>query len=177
MLYAQEGLTLSKDAYDIGISAEHRDVIKQLFNAMVQMKEQQDRPPRDVKFSQTGKTWKQLRDLILERHEPIKDKFFCGMGNKLQYEDSQIAKQAMLHFAKQDIAVLPVHGSFVIQRSIKPELIEVMSDAFSQHYDVQIDIKDGAKSVALDIGLPDEVEVDRIIGHMAEFDGWWRRKE
>lgn len=38
MLYAQEGMTLSGDAYDIGIGDEHRDVIKQLFNAMVQMK-------------------------------------------------------------------------------------------------------------------------------------------
>ena len=44
----KKALTLSEDAYDIGISAEHRDVIKQLFNAMVQMKEPQDRPPRDV---------------------------------------------------------------------------------------------------------------------------------
>ena len=58
LLYAQEGLTLSQKAYDIGIGKcdEHRDVIKQLFNAMVQMKVPQDRPPRDVKFRQTGKT-------------------------------------------------------------------------------------------------------------------------
>ena len=39
------------------------------------------------------------------------------MGNKLQYEDSQIAEKVMLQFAKQDIAILPVHDSFVIQRS------------------------------------------------------------
>jgi hypothetical protein len=144
---------------------------------MVQMKEPQDRPPRDIKFKQTGKTWKQLRNLILEKHEPIRNKFFCDIGNRLQYEDSQIAEKVMLHFAKQDIAILPVHDSFVIQRSLKLELIEVMSDAFSQHYDVAIDIKDGAKFVALDIGLPDEVEVDEIISHRAEFDGWWRRNE
>lgn len=130
-----------------------------------------------MRFSQTGKTWKQLRDLILERHEPIKDKFFCGMGNRLQYEDSQIAEKVMLYFAKQDIAVLPVHDSFVIQRSLQPKLIEVMSDAFSQHYDVPIDIKDGTKFVALDIGLSDEVEVEAMVTHMAEFDGWWQRNE
>ena len=46
MLYAKKGLTLSEDAYDIGVGKgdEHRDVIKQLFNAMVQMKEPQDSP-------------------------------------------------------------------------------------------------------------------------------------
>ncbi|MDC3286643.1 hypothetical protein OAV67_03200 [Alphaproteobacteria bacterium] len=177
MLYAQEGMTLSEDAYDIGVGDEHRDVIKQLFNAMVQMKEPQDRPPRDVKFSQTRKTWKQLRSLIVDKHEPIKDKFFCGIGNRLQYEDSQIAEKVMLHFARQDIAVLPVHDSFVIQRSLQPELIDAMSKAFSQHYNVPIDIKDGAKFLAMDIGLPDEVEVEAIVTHMAEFDGWWRRNE
>ena len=177
MLYAQKGLTLAEDAYDVGIGREHRDVIKQLFNAMVQMKEPQDRPPRDVKFRQTGKTWKQLRDLILEKHEPIKNKFFCGMGNKLQYEDSQIAEKVMLHFAKQDIAILPVHDSFVIQRSLKPELVEVMSKGFTVFYDVPIDINDGAKFLAMDIGLPDEVQADAIVKHMADFDGWWRRNE
>ena len=177
MLYAQKGLTLAEDAYDVGIGREHRDVIKKLFNAMVQMKEPQDRPPRDVKFRQTGKTWKQLRDLILEKHEPIKNKFFCGMGNKLQYEDSQIAEKVMLHFAKQDIAILPVHDSFVIQRSLKPELVEVMSKGFTVFYDVPIDINDGAKFLAMDIGLPDEVQADAIVKHMADFDGWWRRNE
>ena len=177
MLYAQKGLTLAEDAYDVGIGREHRDVIKQLFNAMVQMKEPQDRPPRDVKFRQTGKTWQQLRDLILEKHEPIKNKFFCGMGNKLQYEDSQIAEKVMLHFAKQDIAILPVHDSFVIQRSLKPELVEVMSKGFTVFYDVPIDINDGAKFLAMDIGLPDEVQADAIVKHMADFDGWWRRNE
>ena len=177
MLYAREGMTLTEDAYDIGIGDEHRDVIKQLFNVMVQMKEPQDRPPRDVKFSQTGKTWKQLRDLILERHEPIKDKFFCGMGNRLQYEDSQIAEKVMLYFAKQDIAVLPVHDSFVVQRSLEPQLINAMTHAFSQHYDVAIDIKDGAKFITLDIGLPDEIEVEAVVTHMSEFDGWRRRNE
>ena len=44
MLYADEGLTLEDDAYDIGIGKgdEFRDVVKQLFNAMVQMKEPKD---------------------------------------------------------------------------------------------------------------------------------------
>lgn len=143
---------------------------------MVQMKKPQDSPPR-VKFSQTGKTWKQLRSLILEKHEPIKDKFFCGIGNRLQFEDSQIAEKVMLHFARQDIALLPVHDSFVVQRSLQPELIDALSEAFSQHYNVPIDIKDGAKFFAMDIGQPDEVEVEEIVTHMAEFDGWWRRNE
>ena len=38
-----------------------------------------------------------------------------------------------------------------------------------------IDIKDGAKFLAMDIGLPDEVEVESGVTHMAEFDEWGRR--
>ena len=52
-----------------------------------------------------------------------------------------------------------------------------MTHAFSQHYDVAIDIKDGAKFITLDIGLPDEIEVEAVVTHVAEFDGWWRRNE
>ena len=50
-----------------------------------------------------------------------------------------------------------------------------MSNAFSQHYDVPIDIRDGAKFLAIDIGMSDELVVEEIGSYMAEFDGWWRR--
>jgi len=146
ILYAQKGLTLCDKAYDIGIGRgdEHKDVIKQLFNAMVQMKEPQDRPPRGVKFRQTGKTWKQLRDLILEKHEPIRDKFFCGLGNRLQFYDSQIAERVMLHFAKRDIPVLPVHDSFIMHHAYGEELGELeeaMRRAFYEHFKKDINVK------------------------------------
>ena len=174
ILYAKKGLTLSEDAYDIGVGKgnEHRDVIKQLFNAMVQMKEPQDRPPK-VKFSQTGKTWKQLKSLILEKHEPIKDKFFCGMGNKLQFEDSQLAEKVMLHFAKQDIPVLPVHDSFIIIRGLWDELLGVMKDEFEKEYHVPITI--GAKEFMVGNELKEGDLVEQVVTHMAEFDSWWRR--
>ena len=92
MLYADEGLILEDDAYDIGIGKgdEFRDVVKQLFNAMVQMKEPNDKRRLN---SATGKTWKQLRQLIIDKHEPIRHKFFRGEGNKLQYKDSIIAEE------------------------------------------------------------------------------------
>ena len=176
ILYAKKGLTLSEDAYDIGLGKgdEHRDVIKQLFNAMVQMNEPQDSPPK-VKFSQTGKTWKQLRSLILEKHEPIKDKFFCGMGNKLQFEDSQLAEKVMLHFAKQDIPVLPVHDSFIIIRGLWAELFGVMKDEFEKEYHVPIMI--GAKELMVGNELKEGDIVEQVVTHMAEFDCWWRRSE
>ena len=50
-------LKVAGDAYDISINTKHRDTIKELFNAMVQMKQFTDHPPR-IKCRQTGKTCK-----------------------------------------------------------------------------------------------------------------------
>ena len=175
ILYAKRGLKLASDAYDIGIGAEHRDVVKQLFNAMVQMVEPQDRPPRDVKFSQTGKKWKQLRDLIIEKHEPIKDCFFCGMGNQLQFEDSKIAEKVMLSFIKEDIPILPVHDSFLVQVGYQARLIDTMSDAFQAAYGITIDVSDSAKFLPMDFPGSDEVNVAAIVQNMDEYAAYWAR--
>ena len=56
ILYADKGITLEDDAYDIGIGDEHRDIVKQTFNAMVQMKQPSNTPPRDIDFKSTGRT-------------------------------------------------------------------------------------------------------------------------
>jgi len=175
ILYAKKDLKLDSDAYDIGIGAEHRDVVKELFNAMVQMVEPQDRPPRDVKFSQTGKKWKQLRDLIIDKHEPIKDCFFCGMGNQLQFEDSKIAEQVMLSFIKEDIPILPVHDSFLVQVGYQARLIDTMSDAFQAAYGVAIDVSDSAKFLPMDFQASDEVNVAAILQNMDEYAAYWAR--
>ena len=175
ILYAKRGLKLNSDAYDIGIGSEHRDVVKQLFNAMVQMKKPQDRPPRDIKFSHTGKKWKQLRDLIIEKHEPIKDRFFCGMGNQLQFEDSKVAEQVILSFTKENIPILPVHDSFLVQVGYQARLINTMSDAFQAAYGVAIDVSDSAKFLPMDFPGSDEVNVVAIVQNMDEYAAYWAR--
>ncbi len=173
MMYAEANATCEGDAYDIGIDTKHRDTIKELFNAMVQMKKFTDHPPR-IKFSQTGKTWKQLRDMILKRHEPIKHMFFCGMGNNLQYRDSIIAEQVMLHFAKNDIPVLPIHDSFIITAGLFIDLLEVMEKEFKKHIGVPIDIRSAEKSVRVRTRDNKDL-VGYILNEMEEFSDWTAR--
>ena len=173
MMYAEANATCEGDAYDIGIDTKHRDTIKELFNAMVQIQEFTDNPPR-IKFSQTGKTWKQFRDMILKRHEPIKHMFFCGMGNNLQYRDSIIAEQVMLHFAKNDIPVLPVHDSFIITAGLFIDLLEVMEKEFKKHIGVPIDIRSAEKSVRVRTRDNEDL-VGYIINEMEEFSDWTAR--
>ena len=173
MMYADAKATCEGDAYDIGIDTKHRDTIKELFNAMVQMQEFTDHPPR-VKFRQTGKNWKQLRDMILKRHEPIKHMFFCGMGNNLQYRDSIIAEQVMLHFAKNDIPILPVHDSFIITAGLFIDLLEVMEKEFKKQIGVPIDIRSAEKSVRVR-ARDNEDLVGYILNEREEFSDWTAR--
>jgi hypothetical protein len=173
MMYADAKATCEGDAYDIGIDTKHRDTIKELFNAMVQMQEFTDHPPR-VKFSQTGRTWKQLRDMILKRHEPIKHMFFCGIGNSLQYRDSIIAEQVMLHFAKNDIPILPVHDSFIITAGLFIDLIEVMEKEFKKQIGVPINIRSAEKSVRVR-AVDNENLVGYVLNEMKELSDWTAR--
>ena len=151
-----------------------KDVIKQLFNAMAQMKEPSDKPPR-LKFSHIGKTWKRLRELIIEKQGSIRRKFFRGEGNKLQYKDSIIAEKIILHYSRQDIAVPPVHHSFLIRNTLQHWLLNVMDTVFQKPYAVPINVKDGAKFLAMDFRTSDEIVVEDLVQHMSEFNIWWRR--
>jgi len=162
ILYADEGIVLEGDAYDIGIGKEHRDIVKQSFNAMVQAKSKLTTPPKDIDWQSTGKTWKELRQLILDKHEPIKGSFFFGMGNRLQFRDSQLAEEIMLRFAKQDIPVLPVHDSFIIIRGLYSELVNAMHEEFEKMFGVSIDIDDSAKASLVSFP-PEDIDVDWII--------------
>jgi hypothetical protein len=174
ILYADEGIVLEGDAYDIGIGEEHRDIVKQSFNAMVQAKSKLTTPPKKVDWKSTGRKWKELRQLILDKHEPIKDSFFCGMGNKLQFRDSQLAEQIMLRFAKQDIPVLPVHDSFIIIRGLYSELVNAMHEEFEKIFHVPINIDDSAKVIPISFP-PENVDVDWIISETVEYRSWTDR--
>ena len=112
--------------------------------------------------------------MILKRHEPIKHMFFCGMGNNLQYRDSIIAEQVMLHFAKNDIPVLPVHDSFIITAGLFIDLLEVMEKEFKKQIGVPIDIRSAEKSVRIRTNNDKDL-VNYILNEMEEFSDWTAR--
>ena len=141
---------------------------------MVQAKSKLTTPPKDIDWKSTGRTWKELRQLILDKHEPIKDSFFCGMGNKLQFKDSQLAEQIMLRFARKDIPVLPVHDSFIVIRGLDSELATAMHEEFEKMFGVPISIDDSAKASLVSFA-PEEVDVDWIISETDEYGSWTDR--
>lgn len=135
----------SEDAYDRVFDGEHRDLVKEAFNAMVQSATPLLREPRDIDLSEVDFDWAFLRQAILDAHKPIQDMFFKGHGNYLQYIDSVMAEDIMLKFVKSKFApVLPVHNSFIVHygHGELGELEEDMRRAFHGHFKKDLKVKD-----------------------------------
>ena len=137
----------SEDAYSRVIGPEHRDVVKEAFNAMFQANTSLESKPTGINIDEIGMTWKELRQAILDAHKPIKDLFFTGLGNKLQFEDSIMAENVMLQFARMDYPALPVHDSFIMHHAFgndgskeESELEEAMRRAFHDRFHRDIGI-------------------------------------
>ena len=130
----------SEDAYDRVLDGEHRKIVKQAFNAMVQASSPLKNCPNDIDLSEADISWAELRDRIIRSHKPIADHFFKGVGNHLQFQDSCIAERIMLHFAEMDAPALPVHDSFILHHGYgeSGEVEEAMRRAFYEEVGAHI---------------------------------------
>ena len=83
-----------------------------------------------------------LIDAYLKKHKQLEDYIFKvkGIGNVLQYIDSQIAEHILLYFAKQGIPVLPIHDSFRVDARLYQKLEEIMRQVISQNFGSYIPI-------------------------------------
>ena len=160
MLYAELGLPLRDDAYEIeGIkpTKHNRKLIKTTFLKLINaQKDQRIEGPRKEALPK-GWTWDSLQKAIIKKHEPIKKHLRSGVGLKLQKRDAEIAKTVMTRMMKRDIAVLPVHDSFITYHELGDELEKEMRRAYKEHTDGNIEIK-------ADVSL-----LDRVV---SELDGF-----
>ena len=131
----------TEDAYDRVLDGEHRNVVKQAFNAMVQSNKPLLQKPYKIDLDELEMDWVDLRQRILDAHKPISHLFFTGIGNKLQYKDSCIAESVMLQFAKLNRMTLPIHDSFIMRQGYAGDLEEAMRRAFYHEFEADIPIK------------------------------------
>ena len=131
-------------------------------------------------------SWKELKEEILKAHKPIKDYFFKGLGNRLQFEDSCIAESVMLQFAHSDAPALPIHDSFIMHHGYgdKGGLEEVMRRAYFERFNSSLSEKrDLVEPVKHKIIRLDDkkkainngdgtIEVDDIINADSEYSQW-----
>ena len=133
-----------EDAYDRVFDGEHRSIVKEAFNAMIQASTNLSQKPKKLDLSQVDLDWPTLKQAILDAHKPIADVFFQGHGNHLQFIDSCIAETVMLNFIRaEDAPVLPVHDSFIMHYAYGElgELEEEMRRSFHGHFKKDINVK------------------------------------
>ncbi len=145
MVYFLKGAKMGdEDAYDRVFDGEHRDIVKEAFNAMIQASTNLTRKPKKLDLSDVNFDWATLKQAILDAHKPIADAFFQGHGNHLQFIDSCIAETVMLNFIRaEDAPVLPVHDSFIMHYAYGElgELEEAMRRSFHGHFKKDINVK------------------------------------
>ena len=174
----------SEDAYGRVLDGEHRDVVKQAFNAMVQASSPLTNCPSDIDLTELDMSWSELRDRIIKAHKPISHEFFKGVGNKLQFADSCIAESVMLHFAEMDAPALPVHDSFILHHGYceSGEVEEAMRRAFYERFQSDIPINEELidwtyrKQESDDDDLP-AIDIDTILKADDDVSQWRQRHQ
>lgn len=141
MAYAQLGLTPPEDPYKIHPKVKV-DITKYAINAMLNAKAIVNEH-RDFDPKKCGITWERFIKLIEREISPIvdNDMWMTGYGLTLQFVDSLIAEEILLHFANQDIPCLPIHDSFIVPEQHKDELRETMASVYEKHMGTSIGIK------------------------------------
>ena len=182
MIYSLHNLELgSEDAYSRVLDGEHRDTVKEAFNAMITSSKALKHKPKKINLDTIEMTWTELRQAVLDSHKPIQHLFFSGLGNRLQFEDSNMAEGIMLHFAKVDAPALPVHDSFIMHHGYAGELEESMRrtffDRFKKHIIVKTEIIEEIKPKDIDPNNIewDDISIEAILEGDKEYSQWQDR--
>ena len=147
------------EPYDVGLDPEHRDLVKKAFNALINAKGriQQFYDPEDAPVfdeEEVGMSWTKFLNHIKSYHPKLNDLFGTGIGLEFQRFDSDIAEATMLHFARQNIPVLPVHDSFIVYSELEDELHKVMEETYEEKIKASTLIK-------VDQTVPDQKAIRR----------------
>ena len=129
LLYARAGVEPIGDAYDVGMPSVPREIIKAVFNKLLNAKSR-TMPTSAFDERAYGLTWRDLEEAVKARHQPIREFFNTGYGVRLQTIDANIANQVMLRFLDRGYPCLPVHDSFIVHHAMANELREVMASEF-----------------------------------------------
>jgi hypothetical protein len=189
ILYAQAAEIRPADCYaDVVPSSslpqdvtkkELRSAVKAAFNAMLNSPRPLRQPPKGVRPSQFGLNWREFSEVIIAFHEPIAHHFYTGVGLRLQRLDSDIAEKVMLHFAEHNIAILPLHDSFLMHHEYEATLAPVMEAAFKDVVGTapKIDRKEPNKKQHFslnnnedDLGPPVRDDIHELLGSLCGHD-------
>jgi len=137
MLYAMEGLSLTTDAYDIGLDfsqdKRQRPLVKRYLNAVLNdSSKKYTLKPNELEI--LGLTHAELHDRLSKLHAPIAKHFNTGVGVELQCQDSEIAQEVMLRLMDKGEVCLPIHDSFIVRVQAVALLYKTMHDVFQERF-------------------------------------------
>jgi len=85
-------------------------------------------------YRKVGLKFKEVYQLALEHHRPIRRYIASDAGIWLMRIDSSIALDVLYHFAKQCIPCLGCHDSFIVPHHHEQELRETMNRVYFQRF-------------------------------------------
>ena len=153
MLYHKEGLDCEGDPYkmvssDPGMRIYIKKMMQMLINAKSRGKAigayrefVDDSKNCETEKSELKSNVNVLINLIMDKHKPIAKYFFTGIGKRLQYKDSQIAENILMHFVRKGIVCLCIHDSFIVKKEFKDELIDVMKRKYKRVIGFECELK------------------------------------
>jgi len=81
---------------------------------------------------ESGIDLKRLVEDFTDRHQPIRNHFFTGIGVQLQNIDAKIAEEVINELSVKVIPVLTIHDSFIVTRQNEEHLQEAMTRAIQK---------------------------------------------
>ena len=82
-----------------------------------------------LKVPNAKEIWRRIR-LFEEENNPIKHHLFTGVGKRLQFKDSCIAESIIESMVNNNIPILAIHDSFIVQHRNKSNLYKSMDHIF-----------------------------------------------
>ena len=82
-----------------------------------------------LKVPNAEEIWRRIK-LFEEENNPIKHHLFTGVGKRLQFKDSCIAESIIDSMVNNNIPILAIHDSFIVQLRNKGNLYKSMDYIF-----------------------------------------------
>ena len=148
LLYAKQGIQFFGDPYSVVDSrTEARPFLKQVLLCMLNAKD-------EIAAERAANYWlfknhaergalkeigitraRPLIEAFKSAHKPIA-RYFCNgkdTGLRIMNLDARIALDVVDHFAKQNIPILAIHDSFIVQEQYQAELLQTMKRTYRKH--------------------------------------------
>lgn len=115
-LYIREGIDYKEDPYTISGYENLRKLFKVALQIIINAKDKRAALGAiKIELKKTKASPSEVLRLFEEKHPKLVKYFYSGFGLELQKEDSVMAEKILLEGAKNNIPIVPVHDSFIVE--------------------------------------------------------------